>query len=287
VPKAHVDPRPAWSLDPFRRFLDYIDTEERLLNLAMSGIASVTAREKALQTLYEPLLTGKGHTSVMDVTPDEARTRIEQAKHMGELAQSELDAEFPLLHAHSLLGIWGALEALIEDVVRGWLTHRKKLLVESEALHNVKVPVALFHAMKPSERIDYLIDNVQRAGGSAGGFPRFEALLRIVGLDGALDEDLRRKLIEVHETRNVYAHRGGLADKKARQACPWRRDWKVGQAVLIGRERYRTYTGAVVEYVFELIARSSAKFGVDAREHARRAEKPKGSRETREPPAPS
>jgi hypothetical protein len=268
-----VDPRPAWALDPFERFLTYLETEERLLGLAIKGIRMITTQAQALEVLYEPLLTGSGFTTVTDVTPEEAESHIAQAKRSADLARSEVETEFPLLHAHSLLGIWGALEAVVEDVVRAWLTHRKKLLVESEPLSGVKVPLAAFQAMRPSQRIDYLIDQFPRGTGVGGGFPRFEKLLSIAGLDGQVDEILRRKLIEVHQTRNVYAHRSGFVDSKARQACPWRRDWKVGKPVLVGHKRYRDYSEAIVEYVFELIVRSSAKFDFDARAHALRAEK--------------
>jgi hypothetical protein len=124
--------------------------------------------------------------------------------------------------------------------------------------------------MTVAQRIEYLLDQVPRGPGVGGGFPRLESLLEKIELGGELDEGLRRKLIEIHQIRNVYAHRGGITDRKARAACPWRRDWRLGRQLRVSGSHYRDYVGALHEYAYELIVRSGAKFDFDVRAHTER-----------------
>ena len=69
--------------------------------------------------------------------------------------------------------------------------------------------------------------------------------------------------------RNAYAHRGGVADRRARAACPWRKDWKLGKPILVNHSEYERHCSAITEYAFALVVRTAAKFGVDARERAK------------------
>jgi len=250
-----IDPWPEWSKEPFNRFLDYVQSEVRLVELATNGIRMVVNQARLSEALYG--------LDVLDQPKRRAASKLADALVGAEMARQEVEADFPLLHAHSLVGVWGALEALINDVAVAWLTHRKALLKNVE-FTAVKVPLGDFQRMSPAERIEYLLDQVPRPSGVPGGLPRFELLLDRVGLGGTLEDELRRTLIEVHQVRNVYAHRGGIADRKARAACPWRRDWKLGKPILVNHAEYDRYLGAIHSYAFELIVRSAAQFGVDA-----------------------
>jgi len=254
-----VDPWPEWSKDPFYRFFDYVQSEIQLIELATNGIRMVVKQARISEALY-------GVAEILDQPKRRAASQLADALVRAEVARQEVEADFPLLHGHSLVGIWGALEALINDVAVAWLTHRKALLKTVE-FSSVEVPLGDFQNMSAAERIEYLLDQVPRSPGVGGGFPRFELLMDRVGLGGALDDELRRTLIEVHQVRNVYAHRGGIADRKARAACPWRKDWKLGKPILVDRTGYGRYLDATTSYAFELIVRSAAQFGVDV--HAR------------------
>jgi len=257
------DPRPAWSKEPFFRFLDYLRTERQLLGLAAAGINGLVHREKLVEALYDV-------DNELGTANKEAEARLSEARATAKVARAEVEADFPLLHAHSLISIWGALEALVHDVMREWIRHRPALL-KREAFAGVKVGLAEFHRMKLADRIDYLLDAVQPQG-SGGGFRKFEALLAKIDLGGPVEEGVRRSLLESWEVRNLYAHRRGLVDKKARDACPWRkRDWRLGEQVLVSHEDYERYAQAIHDYAYELIVRSGAKFGLDVRAYAQEA----------------
>jgi len=249
------DTWPKWSKEPFNQFLDYVQNETRLVELAANGIQMTVRQEHLSEALYNLGIA-------LDQPKRSAASQLADALVMAEVARREVEADFPLLHAHSLVGIWGALEALMNDVAVAWLTHRKALLKRIE-FAAVKVPLAEFERMGTAERAQYLLDQFPRPPGVPGGLPRLELLMEKVGLDGTLEDELRRTLIETHQVRNVYAHRGGIVDRKARAACPWRRDWKVDKPILVGHAEYSRYHHAVNTYAFELLVRAAAQFGVD------------------------
>jgi hypothetical protein len=199
VKKTHVprDPRPDWSREPFHRFYDYVETEWRLLHLTIFGISGLVARERMVEILYDPSYP----SYPTDIPEAEVESQLNEARASGELARAEMDADFPLLHAHSLISVWGALEAMVNDVVRTWIRHRPSLL-GGEAFAGVKVPLAEFHRMKSAERVESLLEQV-RPQGTGGGFQTLEAWLAKVELDGPLDEKLRRSLIEAWGTQRL------------------------------------------------------------------------------------
>jgi hypothetical protein len=51
----------------------------------------------------------------------EDAARLENAEHVASVAESEIERGFPLLHNHALMGLWGALEAMVDDVSANWL----------------------------------------------------------------------------------------------------------------------------------------------------------------------
>jgi hypothetical protein len=258
---------PPWALKPFERFFEYIGVEQRLVSVAADGIDLVARREQSIEVLFEPFATGGWMGGWLPETqPEEAGDRIRAARTAAVFARSELDTDFPLLHAHSLVGAWGALEALVDDVARSWLTNWPSLMA-TEAFSDIKVSVGTFQSMTRAQRIDYVLAQVSRSHETGDGVGRLESLLADVGLGGRLDDRLRRRLVEIHQIRNVYAHRGGLADADARAACPWRRDWKLGEQILVGNEAYAQYLGSLGDFAVELIVRTGAKFGLDLRAH--------------------
>ncbi len=80
---------PEWALDPFRRLLDHMQQAVQLLHLSIRGISVLRAMPQALQALAKA-----------EPPPDatSAQMRLDFAKETAELAQTEVDTGFPLLH---------------------------------------------------------------------------------------------------------------------------------------------------------------------------------------------
>jgi len=244
-------------MDPFERFLAYQHTESRLVTIATAGIGSLVGQANLAKAVHE-------YREKYGPDPDRSKAQWDRAKEMAALAEAELQADFPLLHAHSLMGSWGALETLVHDVVTNWLIHRPSLMRHGN-LGTVKVPLADFETMSKSERIEHLLNNVPSGTGVSGGFPRLEAQLEYVGLSGAVPDGRRKVLIEAHQVRNLYAHCGGVIDKRAIQICRWRTDWVQGQQATIDHTQWHQYLTTMGDYALELMYRSADKVGVDLR----------------------
>ncbi len=100
VPTARQrDDRPEWSKAPFYLFLDYLETETRLVGLAKDGVQSLVHAEGIAKALH-------GVAEILETPQAEAEERVQRAQERADLARQELDADFPLLHGHSLVGVW-------------------------------------------------------------------------------------------------------------------------------------------------------------------------------------
>src|SRR5882724_12080636 len=100
---------PKYVKTPLWRFLDYSKDSMRLLHMSMQGISIFTTIPKAVRVLKD--IDDPGYT------PEEREKRTEEfhqdlanAEAKAEFAGKELKEGFPLLHAHTLVGLWSALE---------------------------------------------------------------------------------------------------------------------------------------------------------------------------------
>lgn len=89
------------------RFLEYAAEVMDFTQLTRQGIGVITGIPRAVEAL-------------MSKNGDPRRAAEEQklanAKRKAKLAGSEIKNDFPLLHGHALMGLWGALEAMVEDL---------------------------------------------------------------------------------------------------------------------------------------------------------------------------
>ena len=85
----------------------------------------------------------------------------------------------------------------------------------------------------------------------APGSARYDTILKELGLGGAVDDEVRRRLLWLSETRHLLVHRKGVADKKYLEKCPWGAS-KLGDQVtvtegdfVLARTAVRAYVAAV------------------------------------------
>ncbi len=179
-----------------------------------------------------------------------------------ELSAAEIASDFPLLHAHAIMGEWGALECLIEDLVEAWVAFKPETL-KMPAFSRVRVPLASFLAMSEGDRTKLLVSEVQRdlKVDLTSGATKFEKILDAVGLGGQVDPRVRDALYEIQNVRNVWAHRGGIADRRFVESCP-RLDFKEGEKVHIGKDRHARYMDALWVYAATVLNRCHKVLGL-------------------------
>jgi hypothetical protein len=251
----------AWKHGPFDRFMGYIKQAHRLFHLTIHGIQILTTQDKLVEALvnYDNVVSGQSPTE----TPSEAGeaspdARIEAAREEAAFARKEAESDFYRLRAHTLLDMWGALEVLVEDIIVAWLRNVPELL-ESDEVARVRVPLGEFQKLDEEERFQYLAQELTRdkKAGLKAGATRFEMMLAVVGLDGQVEELLRRDLFEANRVRNVIAHRGGIADRQLLKTCPWL-SLRAGEPVPLGAAESNRYEMAVINYAMTVFNRIRA-----------------------------
>jgi hypothetical protein len=265
---------PDWAKAPFHRFLDQLEQVSQLVHLSAHGIAMITALPKAIEVLAdtEDLVAdaqeefakegGDSTEPKPQETSDSKDQRLKRAREEAELAQREVDNEFPLLHAQAAISIWAALEALIHSFLAGWLTNEPSAK-DVEEVRKLRIRLWEYDAMDMQERCLHTVALLDQELGTplSHGVTRFERLLAPFGLAGSVDDDVKKALFEMNHVRNVLVHREGIADRRLAEACPWLQV-KPGDPVVVRHETFARYAGAAHDYVLELIQRVRERFGL-------------------------
>lgn len=150
--------------------------------------------------------------------PFTAKSIQDQTQDRALLAQSELDLDFPRLHAHNLPGVWGAQDAsakhsgtsrLISDpaiLQNGRLKTKSSLGLSAEARSRIVDDRTLARELLlKARRRDW--DSWRE---SEGPDPEpFECDLALVGLDGPIPRKVAENLTRSRAIRNVWRTRWG------------------------------------------------------------------------------
>jgi len=244
-----ADQLPRYAAVPLQRFVDNWQSDFRLLHLCMRGIGVL----KGVPDLFEILIE--------DCEPEEHKklaSDLSEARKEAELAEKERETGFPLLHAHALVGMWGALQAAIEDMLVGILLNEPELL-KKKCFAKIKLPLAEFETKDKDERMRFLLAELARNLGPKNGAAMFEGLLQHFDLAGKVADEDRKMLWQAHHLRNVLVHRASLADRRLVQACPWLK-LQVNEPVTISHEMLGHCGGAVCHYVLALARRLAKRY---------------------------
>lgn len=250
---------PKWAMAPFLPFLEHIQDIGRLLHLSMRGISSLRASPQVEEALAQADRFMAKHGGVKQPSRE---GRLEKAQEEAHLAQTEVDNDFPQLHAQAVIAGWGALEAGIREVAAAWLLNEPSVK-SVEPVAKLKVRLSVYESMTKDERAHYLATLLEQdvASPLRQGASRFEALLKPLGLDGRVTKKTQKDLFEMHQVRNVLVHRRGVADRRLVEACPWLK-LNPGDVVEVSHANWARYFAAIDAYALEVVNRVAAKFGV-------------------------
>jgi hypothetical protein len=190
-----------------------------------------------------------------DSDPDSRDESLAYAENMAHLAKSEMANDFPLLRSHAVMGLWGALEAMVEDTAISWMEHNPAALAAPK-IAKIRVPFAEFQRLDQQDRLRFLIMELQRDLGTElkSGATKFESLLDVVGLGGRVDRRVKNTLFETQNLRNVIAHRGGIADQRLVANCP-HLQYSVGDPIRINEESFDRISDGLLTYAVTILNR--------------------------------
>lgn len=231
---------------PCVRFIEYMIQVGDLIQLTQKGIHFLRGYPIAI----EALMPGGG-----DSEKEKEERRLGEAKRLARLAQSEIESDFPLLQGHAIMGAWGALEAMVEDLAISWIQHNPSVL-DKPTIGKIRIPMAEFMGMSEQDRLRFIVTGLQREMGLEfkGGATKFEGLLRAIDLGGPVDKKVKDVIFDTQNIRNVFAHRGGIADSRFVLNCP-HLQYSVGDAVKISGDRCHQVMGGLVTYGFIVLNR--------------------------------
>jgi hypothetical protein len=250
-----ADSVPRYAAKPLLRFLAYWKESTKLLHSAMRGISMMRAMPNTLAVLIKTRPPNE-HTD-----PDKDAQEIAEAKEAAAFAEKECKSEFPLMHAHTLVGCWGALQASVEDMLIGILLNEPGIL-GSKVFAKIRIPLAEFQVSEEDERMRIVIDELKRGHGRRQGIDFFELMLQPFGLSGEVESETRKLFWEMHHVRNAIVHRNSFADRRLSHSCPWM-GIEPGTRVVVSHNDLARYGGAMCRYVTDLARRLARRYDVN------------------------
>lgn len=198
----------------------------------------------------------------LDPESDEQRAKVDSSIRAAAFAKRELDSGFTLLHAHSLVLVWGALETMVVDLCIASLKNVPSLL-DSDEFRRIKIPLGEFLELTEDERMEALLALADRESRGLGwqGVARLEGLLRLVGLEGEMDAPgLRADLHTMYQIRNLFVHRRGVIDRRFLANCQ-PIGGNLGERLRFEPARYLQLRMAATHYVFVVFNRCCGVYG--------------------------
>lgn len=219
-------------LSVFTRFIEYRDDTVSLVNMSIAG-AQILDRLGAVDV-------------ELGLTREKGAAKPDYSAH----PKREIEEDFPLLRGHALVGLWGPFEAFHEDLAVEWVRARPSAL-SSASVMTLTVPLGEYEALDETERAVYLVRLLKQQSGleRQPGLGQFLPLLQKIGIFGTVADDVRRDILELQQTRHLWAHRGGWTDETFVSACPWRTDVCVGSRLHVTDDAFYRLTKAASSYV--------------------------------------
>ncbi|UYG04954.1 hypothetical protein OCT51_06215 [Halomonas sp. LR3S48] len=250
---------PKWMTDHFQKSLDAHENLGQIIRLSEKGISVLRGMPKVVKVIAD-----------LDGRSDDAgyEEKIRRAEEEANLAQAEIDKDFPVLHQFAVVALWSWLEHFVKDFVALWLQHRKGALTLPQ-LSKIKIRLGEYLQLSKAEQASYIVELLEQELGSPlkKGVTRFESLLEPFSLSGSLPQGCAQAIFELQQVRNVIAHRNGIADRRLKSACPWLKV-RVGHPVNVGGDMLGRYSEASGAYLLEVLYRVGDAHGLDLRASA-------------------
>lgn len=169
-----------------------------------------------------------------------------------ELPPPNRDAADAYIFGLAVVKLASIMETAIDDLIVNLLCVSPDCR-RKDAVAKLKGPLIAFVELDFEEQAKYLLEilALELKSSLMKGAGKFEVLLNAIGFGGPVDDDVRRELMNLIETRNVIIHRAGKADKKFVQNCP-SLSYQAGDEVVVICERFSKYRMACSWYILEV-----------------------------------
>lgn len=226
-----------------RQLMDFVD-------LARSGLSSAIGMPRLMAAVQ----TRK--PASCEVERGDYIEQLTKAENLKKIAEVHIEQDFDYLYSLAVVKIWSVLESSVENIVLQCL-QRPSECKDMKTINDLRGPLIEFLNADQDERADFLLSELKVTTKSAlkTGVAVFEALLEPVGMAGGHNEEVRRVILELQQTRHVIVHRQCLADKRFMDRCPWV-GVTVGQPLVTGRNQFIRYARAILLFDIEICQRN-------------------------------
>ncbi len=237
---------------------DELHDLEIFVRIAAPALLQATKRKDQID-LHNRILETLGEASA----PPTAR-QMELIEAEEKFATEQSAQGIPYLYDLAVVRLWGTLAACIDDVVAAALQNPESCK-DNKLLARLKGPLISFRSASPVEQAEYLAETLRRELNASlkVGVGRFEDILDPIGMAGAVDEVIRKLLLELSQVRNVVVHKRGRVDKRYLESCPWSSQ-NIGDQVATNAESFDLYYHAAHWYLNTLISRLWVREGKDS-----------------------
>lgn len=245
----------SWAGDPFRYLSNFLREAGDFQELVSHGFISANhyaLAEEIIQSLEKLIHEPEGKT--LEISADK-QEHLENLRKMANKAKGELELGIPMLSAFLTVGCWSALEAAITDFIVAWLCNVPSA-IQREQFNKIRLPVTEYEFSQREDRMRKILEEIKRSTNSSlrQGADQFECLLRSIGLDGPVADELRRTIFEMSQIRNVIVHRASNIDKRLADSCPWL-NLRAGEKLRLKFEDSARYATAAGDYAITVIRR--------------------------------
>ena len=233
---------PRWIFPPFFVCEERLKEEAKFLHLTMRGLGQLERLPGLLEALQD--------LEEADAAKRAARaeSRLEAARSDAKWVANEAANDFPILHSHSVVGVWTALEVLCQDFALAWLRNAPNVWTLPEVA-KLKLPIGAYQSLPEQERARFVVSELERALGAdlRKGVGKLKSLLGVFGLAPTVGPNIRQALHELCQLRNVMVHCAGFADDKFVAECPTY-GATIGERVIVPHALYGWYYHAARRY---------------------------------------
>lgn len=249
---------PAYAMAPLKAFLKYLSSTLQFLDLSVRATSFLVNMPAFVELLAVPMRA----TQSDKWKEEEHQAQLVKARETAAFAEAESKAGYPFLHEFVLVGLWGAMEAMVEDLMVALISN-EPVLLRNEQLSKIKIPLADYEPLDKEQRMRFLVTELQRTLRTAQrqGINAFESLLDCIGLSGSVSEPAKKSFWEMHHLRNIIVHHRSQADRAFIDACPWF-GFKIGERISITVENMNLYTTMLAGYALDMVYRMAKRFDV-------------------------
>lgn len=247
---------PGWVTDHFKESLNSLELLMQITDISARGISALRGMPKIVKILADV----EGNSD----HPDSVK-KLDRAQKEAELASTEVERGFPVLHGFAVVALWSWMEHLVKGFVALWLAGRRDAM-DVPAVQKLRVRLSEYLKLQKSEQANFLVELLEQelANSLKRGATRFESLLQPFGLSFQLPDGCGETIFELQQIRNAIAHRNGRADRRLRSECPWLK-LKVNQPVLVSHKMLNAYYDAAGKYLLVFLYQVGDVYSVDLR----------------------